>query len=170
MKYLKTPLSEEVIADLEVGDVVSISGWIYTGRDAVLPKVQECIANGTLAEHNIDLKGAVMFHTAVSPAGVGPTSSNKKEIESSFKPLSEAGLKMHLGKGAISKPTIKALNDNNSVFAVIPPTTALFEDQTKERTLVGWPELGMEALHRIKVDGYQAIIAAAHGKSIYDKD
>ena len=77
---------------------------------------------------------------------------------------------MHLGKGAISKPTIKALNDNNSVFAVIPPTTALFEDQTKERTLVGWPELGMEALHRIKVDGYQAIIAAAHGNSIYDKD
>ena len=169
MKYLTTPLSEEVIADLEVGDVVSISGWIYTGRDAVLPIVLECIINGNLAEHNIKLNGAVMFHTAVSPAGVGPTSSNKKEIEDSFEPLSKAGLKMHLGKGEISKSTIDILNVYNAVFAVIPPTTALFEDQTKEREIIGWPELGMEALHRIYVDDYQAIIAAAHGKSIYEK-
>lgn len=169
MKYLTTPLSEELITDLKVGDVVSISGWIYTGRDAVLPKIQECINNGDLAEHNIDLKGAVMFHTAVSPAGVGPTSSNKKEIEASFEPLSKVGLKMHLGKGEISESTIKALKKYNAVFAVIPPTTALFEDQTKEREIVGWPELGMEALHRIYVNGYQAIIAAAHGKSIYEK-
>lgn len=170
MKKLTTPFTEEDIANLQVGDVVSISGWIYTGRDAVLPKVQECIEKGTLEDHHIYLRGAVMFHTAVSPAGVGPTSSNKKEIEASFEPLSKAGLKMHLGKGAISKPTIQALKENNAVFAVIPPTTALFEDQTTERELVGWPEFGMEALHRIKVDGYQAIIAAAHGKSIYDKE
>lgn len=169
MKHLTTPLSEEAIASLEAGDVVTISGWIYTGRDAVLPKVEQCIKDNSLNEHHIDLKGAVIFHTAVSPAGVGPTSSNKKEIEASFGPLSKAGVKMHLGKGQISKETIELLRDNNSVFAVIPPTTALFEDQTKERVLVGWPELGMEALHKIRVEGYQAIIAAAKGKSIYDK-
>lgn len=167
MKYLNTPLSDEVITDLKVGDLISISGWIYTGRDAVLPKIQECINNGDLARHNIDLKGAVMFHTAVSPAGVGPTSSNKNEIEASFEPLSKAGLKLHLGKGEISKSTIKALDKYNAVFAVIPPTSALFEEQTKEREIVGWPELGMEALHRIYVDGYQAVITVAHGKSIY---
>lgn len=109
-----------------------------------------------------------MFHTAVSPAGVGPTSSNKLEIESSFETLSKAGIKLHLGKGAIKPETVKILTDNNSVFAIIPPVTALLESQTLERECVAFPELGMEALYRIKVENYQAIIAAAKGVSIYE--
>jgi len=55
------------------------------------------------------------------------------------------------------------------VFAIIPPVTALLESQTLERECVAWPELGMEALYRIKVKNYQAIIAAAEGESIYAK-
>ena len=50
---------------------------------------------------------------------------------------------------------------------MIPPVTALLESQTEEREVVCYPELGMEALHRIKVNKYQAIIAAAQGESIY---
>lgn len=169
IKHIKTPIDPEIIEDLNVGDVISVSGWIFTGRDAVLPKVEQAIIDGTLNAKGIDIEGGVIFHTAVSPAGVGPTSSNKKEIEESFAPLSEAGIKLFLGKGKISKTTIDAINSNGAVFAVIPPTTALFEDQTKERRVIGWPELGMEALHTIYVEGYQAIIAAAHGKSIYDE-
>lgn len=169
MKNLTTPLSEEAIAQLEVGDVVTITGYIYTGRDAVLPKIVKHAEEGTLANVDVELKGSVIFHTAVSPAGVGPTSSNKLEIESSFEPLSKAGVKMHLGKGAIKEDTVKALTENNAVFAIIPPVTALLESQTMEREVVCYPELGMEAFHRIKVDHYQAIIAAAKGKSIYDK-
>jgi fumarate hydratase subunit beta len=169
MKDLTTPLSEEAIAQLEVGDVITITGYIYTGRDAVLPKIVKHAEEGTLSEINVELKGSVIFHTAVSPAGVGPTSSNKLEIESSFEPLSKAGVKMHLGKGAIKPETIKILAENNAVFAIIPPVTALLESQTMERELICYPELGMEAFHRIKVDHYQAIIAAAKGNSIYDK-
>lgn len=168
MIKLTTPLSEEAIAQLKVGDVVSISGYIYCGRDAVLPKIVKHVAEGTLADVNVDLQGSVIFHTAVSPAGVGPTSSNKLEIESSFEPLSKAGVKMHLGKGAIKPETVKVLADNNAVFAIIPPVTALLESQTLTRECVAWPELGMEALYRIKVENYQAIIAAAKGESIYD--
>lgn len=167
MIYLKTPIQETDISQLQVGDVVSISGYIYTGRDAVLPKIVKLIEQGKLEEYGIDLKGAIIFHTAVSPAGVGPTSSNKFEIESSFPALSKAGVKLHLGKGALSSYTIQSLNENNSVFAVIPPVTALLESLTLEREVVAFPELGMEALHRIKVENYQAIIAVAHGKSIY---
>ena len=74
---------------------------------------------------------------------------------------------MHLGKGAISPQTVKALSDCNAVFAVIPPVTALLESQTLEREIIAYPELGMEALHRIRVENYQAIIAAAKGESIY---
>ena len=167
MIHLTTPFSEEDIAQLKVGDVVSISGWIYTGRDAVLPKIVKHAEEGTLNDVNVGLQGSVIFHTAVSPAGVGPTSSNKLEIESSFEPLSRAGVKMHLGKGAIKPETVKALAENNAVFAVIPPVTALLGSQTEGQKVVAFPELGMEAFNRLKVVKYQAIIAAAKGKSIY---
>lgn len=165
---LTTPLSDEAISQLNVGDVVSLTGYIYTGRDAVLPRIIKLAEENRLSEYGIDLQGAVIFHTAVSPAGVGPTSSNKVEIESSFEPLSKHGVKMHLGKGAISKETVKKLAENNAVFAVIPPVTALLESQTEEREVVAFPELGMEAMNRLKVVKYQAIIGAAKGRSIYD--
>ncbi len=165
---LTTPLSEEVISRLNVGDVVTLTGYIYTGRDAVLPKIVKAAEEGTLSELGIDLQGAVIFHTAVSPAGVGPTSSNKVEIECTFGPLSKVGVKMHLGKGAISKETVMTLKENNAVFAIIPPVTALLGSQTMEQKVIAFPELGMEAFNRLKVVKYQAIIAAAKGESIYD--
>lgn len=167
MIELTTPLSEEVISQLKVGDVVSISGYIYTGRDAVLPKIIKAAEDGTIGQYGIDLQGSVIFHTAVSVAGVGPTSSNKVEIESSFESLSKHGVKMHLGKGAISKETVQALARNNAVFAIIPPVTALLGSQTVEQKVMAFPELGMEAFNRLKVVKYQAIIAAAKGESIY---
>lgn len=164
---LTTPMSEEAVSQLKIGDVVTISGYIYTGRDAVLPKIVKASKDGTLKDLGIDLQGSVIFHTAVSPAGVGPTSSNKVEIESTFEPLSKAGVKMHLGKGAISKETVAALARNNAVFAIIPPVTALLGSQTLEQEIIAFPELGMEAFNRLKVMKYQAIIAAAKGESIY---
>lgn len=168
MKYLETPFGEEVIADLKVGDVVSISGNIYCGRDAVLPRICKELKEGVWDKRGIDLKGGVIFHTAVSPAGVGPTSSNKLEIESSFGTLTKlGGIKVHLGKGAIKPETVRMLAENNAIFAIIPPVTALLESKTTQRECVAWPELGMEALYCIKIENYQAIIAAAHGESIY---
>ena len=90
MIQLTTPISEEAAAALQVGDTVEISGYILCGRDAVLPKVVKMIEDGKADSLGIDLRGQVIFHTAVSPAGVGPTSSNKLEIESSVEPLSAA--------------------------------------------------------------------------------
>lgn len=170
MIELTTPFSEETISQLKVGDVVSISGYIFCGRDAVLPRICKELESGIWELRGIDLRGGVIFHTAVSPAGVGPTSSNKLEIESSFEPLSRmGGIKMHLGKGAIKPETVKDLAENNGVFAIIPPVTALLGSQTSDIQCVCFPELGMEAFYRIKVNHYQVIIAAAKGKSIYDK-
>ena len=168
MIELLTPFNEDTISQLKVGDVVSISGDIFCGRDAVLPRICEELETGTWEKRGIDLQGGVIFHTAVSPAGVGPTSSNKLEIEGSFETLSKlGGIKMHLGKGAIKPETVKMLSENNAVFAIIPPVTALLESHTIERECVAWPELGMEALYRIRVMKYEAIIASVHGKSIY---
>lgn len=169
MKELTVPIEGSEIHDLIVGEVIRLSGVIYCGRDAVLPQICREIENGVWGDRGIDLSGAVMFHTAVSPAGIGPTSSNKVEIEGSFSTLSKAGLKMHLGKGAISKETIAELDRLNAVYAIIPPVTALLGSKTSDIEVAAYPELGMEALHRVKVKGYEVIIAAAHGKSIYDK-
>lgn len=166
MKKLHTPLTEEEIIDLNVGDMVYLSGYIFCGRDAVLPKIVDEVKNGML-DDSIDFRGNVIFHTAVSPAGVGPTSSNKLEIEANIIPLSDAGIKLHLGKGKIRDETVKALQERNAVYAIIPPVTALLESKTSDRICVAHPELGMEALYRIKVKDYPAIIAAAKGRSIY---
>ena len=165
---LTTPIPGEAIAALRVGDTVEISGWILCGRDAVLPRVVAMLRDGTAGRLGVDLRGQVVFHTAVSPAGVGPTSSNKLEIESSIEPLSAAGVKIHLGKGALHSETVAALDRHNAVYAVIPPVTALLEAKTSERKVVAFPELGMEALHLVRVDRYPAIIGAAHGRSIYE--
>lgn len=165
---ITTPITEEVVAKLQVGDTITISGYILCGRDAVLPKVIRMIESGTVEQLGVDLRGQVIFHTAVSPAGVGPTSSNKLEIESSIEPLSKAGIKLHLGKGELHRETIAALEKYNAVYAVIPPVTALLGAKTTETKLIAFPELGMEALHMIKVDRYPAIIGAAHGRSIYE--
>lgn len=168
MQHLTTPIPEDAIAALHVGDTIEISGWILCGRDAVLPKVVAMVRDGTAGQLGVDLRGQVVFHTAVSPAGVGPTSSNKLEIESSIAPLSAAGIKIHLGKGALHPETVAALDKHNAIYAVIPPVTALLEAKTAERKVLAFPELGMEALHLIKVDRYPAIVGAAHGRSIYE--
>lgn len=165
---LRTPISEEDVSNLNIGDTVEISGYILCGRDAVLPKILKMIEDGTIGNLGVDLQGQVIFHTAVSPAGVGPTSSNKLEIESSIEPLSKAGIKLYLGKGKLHPETIAALDKYNAVYAVIPPVTALLGAKTTEQKVVAFPELGMEALHLIRVDKYPAIIGAAHGRSIYD--
>ncbi len=167
---LTTPLSDQAIAALQVGDAVEISGEILCGRDAVLPKVLRLIEEGRADELGVSLQGQVIFHTAVSPAGVGPTSSNKLEIEQSIAPLSAAGIRLHLGKGALHAETVRSLKEYGSVYAVIPPVTALLEAKTLERRVLAFPELGMEALYLIRVDRYPAIIGVAHGRSIYDRE
>ena len=167
---LTTPISEEAAARLQVGDTVTLTGYILCGRDAVLPRVIRMAEEGKAEELGAELKGNVIFHTAVSPAGVGPTSSNKLEIESSIEPLSRLGVKMHLGKGQLHPETVAALNRYNAVYAVIPPVTALLGEKTLEQKLIAFPELGMEARYQLKVDHYPAIIAAAHGRSIYEQE
>ncbi len=167
MKRIYTPIAEEQIRQLKVGDTIEISGNIICGRDAVLPRIVSMIEDGTIDESIIDLNGQVVFHTAVSPAGVGPTSSNKLEIENSMIPLSKAGVRIHLGKGKINDATVRELKKYNAIYAIIPPITALLKSKTSNVQVIAFPELGMEALYMIKAAGYPAIVASANGNSIY---
>lgn len=169
MITLKTPLSAKDVAGLHVGDQVTLVGRILCGRDAVLPRIVRMIEAKDPKLADLRLDGAVIFHTAVSVAGVGPTSSNKLEIEESIPALSTVGVRMHLGKGALKAATVAQLEANGSCFAVTPPTTALFTYKTTSQRVLAFPEEGMEALYEIEVTGLPVIIAAVNGQTMFAK-
>ncbi len=168
MIEVHTPISDECINKLQIGDQIEISGIIYSGRDAILPKLVK-LSRENPEKISIDLKGGIIFHTAVSPAGIGPTSSNKLEIESSIGPLSEKGIKIHIGKGSLSSETVKLLKKFNAVYAITPPVTALLTSKILSKETVMFPEEGMESLHRLRIAGIPVIIAIAHGKSLFEE-
>lgn len=167
MIRLQTPMSDREINKLQIGDQIEIDGTIYCGRDAVLPQLVRLIEKDELSKIKVNLQGTVIFHTAVSPAGIGPTSSNKVEIEGSIPALSKAGVKIHLGKGSLSPKTADELKRYHSVFAITPPVTALFQDKIVSQRVAAFKKEGMEALYEVEVKGFPAIIAIAHGKTIF---
>lgn len=168
MIAIQTPIGEDVIRTLCVGDTLEISGVIYAGRDAVLPKLVR-LGREASGRIEVPLAGGVVFHTAVSPAGIGPTSSNKTEIEDSIGPLSALGIKLHIGKGSLKQETVQALKEHHSVFAITPPVSALLTATIRSQEAVLFPEEGMEAFRRLEVEKFPAIVAIAQGQSLFDR-
>ena len=163
MKKIKTPISDEEISELQIGDKILLSGVMYTGRDAALPQLVELIKKGKTP---INTNGIAIMHTAVSDAGIATTTSNKEEIESTIPFLSENGVKIHIGKGMLNDETKKALNKNNSIFVITPPVAALLTNNVLEKECVAFENEGIEALYKLKVENIPGIVAIAHGKSI----
>jgi fumarate hydratase subunit beta len=163
MKRLTTPVSDEQINELNVGDQVSISGTIYTGRDAALPQLVELVKKGDVP---FDMNGMAIMHTAFSDAGIAPTTSSKVEIESTIPFLSENGVKIHIGKGMLSDETTNALNENNSIFVITPPVAALLTSKVLEKKCVLFENEGMEAMYELKVENIPGIVAIHDKKRI----
>lgn len=163
MKHLTTPITYEDLAGLDVGDQISISGTIYTGRDAALPQLVRLIEKD---EVPFDLNGAVIMHTAFSDAGIAPTTSSKVEIESTIPDLSASGVKVHVGKGMLSDETAKSLNENNSIFVITPPVAALLTNKVLEKKCVLFENEGMEAMFELKVENIPGIVAIHRGQKI----
>ena len=169
MNILHTPITENEIKKMNVGDMLYVSGDILCGRDMVLPQIVKLIREARIEEAGLKLQGALIFHSAVSDAGIGPTSSNKIEIESSIIPLAEAGVKIHLGKGRISRETIDGLNRCASAYAVVPPVTALLGKCVRSKSVICFPEFGMEAFFKIFVEKMPILVAAVNGRDIYER-
>lgn len=163
MKKITTPVSDEEILSLNVGDQISISGVMFTGRDAALPQLVDLIKKDEL---DFDIKGSAIMHTAVSDAGIAPTTSNKEEIESTIPFLSENGVKIHIGKGMLHKNTIKALDYNNSIFVITPPVAALLTSKVMKKECVAFKNEGMEAMYMLEVENIPGIVAVSGGKSL----
>lgn len=163
MKKITTPVSDEEISKLNVGDQISISGVMFTGRDAALPQLVNLIKEDKL---DFDIKGSALMHTAVSDAGIAPTTSNKEEIESTIPFLSENGIKIHIGKGMLHDDTIESLKKNNSIFVITPPVAALLTSRVLKKECVAFQNEGMEAMYKLEVDNIPGIVAVSNGKSI----
>ena len=163
MKHLTTPITSEDLDSLNVGDQITISGTIYTGRDAALPQLVELIKQEKVP---FDLNGSVIMHTAFSEAGIAPTTSNKEEIESTIPVLSENGVKIHIGKGMLSDETVESLKENKSIFVITPPVAALLTSRVLERKCVLFEWEGMEAMFELKVEEIPGIVAIHNGEKI----
>ena len=163
MKHLTTPITSEDLDSLNVGDQITISGTIYTGRDAALPQLVELIKQNKVP---FDLNGSVIMHTAFSEAGIAPTTSNKEEIESTIPVLSENGVKIHIGKGMLSDATVESLKENKSIFVITPPVAALLTSRVIERKCVLFEWEGMEAMFELKVEEIPGIVAIHNGEKI----
>ena len=163
MKNLTTPISDDDITCLSVGDKITISGTIYTGRDAALPQLVELVKRDDVP---FDLEGSVIMHTAFSDAGIAPTTSSKVEIESTIGPLSEAGVKVHIGKGRLGDETVALLDENKSIFVITPPVAALLTSKVCEKKCVLFENEGMEAMYELKVKNIPGIVAVQDKKRI----
>jgi fumarate hydratase subunit beta len=160
---LTTPITDDELENLNVGDKISISGTIYTGRDAALPQLVRLIEKDDVP---FELDGSVIMHTAFSDAGIAPTTSSKVEIESTIPFLSENGVKIHIGKGMLSDETAKSLDENNSIFVITPPVAALLTSKVLEKKCVLFENEGMEAMFELKVKDIPGIVAIHKGEKI----
>ena len=163
MIRLTTPITDEDLSQLTVGDKITISGTIYTGRDAALPQLVELVKEDNVP---FDLNGSVIMHTAFSEAGIAPTTSSKVEIESAIEPLSKSGVRIHVGKGMLSDETVNALNEDKSIFVITPPVGALLTSKVLDKKCVLFENEGMEAMFELKVENIPGIVAIQDGKKI----
>jgi fumarate hydratase subunit beta len=164
---INMPVKEEIVKSLMIGDQIEISGKIFCGRDAVLPQIVTLLTEKGENALGVSLQGGAIFHTAVSPAGIGPTTSSKAEIQGTMGPLSKLGIKFHIGKGALPEETVDILAKFNSIFVITPPVTALFNNSMISERVVAFENEGMEAFFELEVKDFPAIVAIAHGKSIF---
>ena len=163
---ISTPAVED-IHDAVAGARVEISGIIYTARDAILPKIARLIEQGIVNDLPIKLEGAAIMHTAYSPSGFGPTSSNKEEIEGTMGILSQAGVRLHIGKGIIKQETVAHISRYGAMFIVTPPVSALLQSRLISQRVVAFAEEGIEAMHELRINSMPGIVAAAKGVSIF---
>ncbi len=163
MEHIQTPVGDNDIEKLNAGDQILISGTVYTGRDAALPQLVKVIEENKL---DFNIHGSAIMHTAVSDAGIAPTTSNKYEIESTIPFLSEHGVKIHIGKGMLSQDTVNSLEKNNSIFVITPPVAALLTDKIITKKCIAFENEGMEAMYELKVEKIPGIVAVSKGKHV----
>ncbi|MFH1776928.1 MAG: FumA C-terminus/TtdB family hydratase beta subunit [Candidatus Omnitrophota bacterium] len=174
MKEIVTPLTSNIIERLKVGQKVSLSGIIYTARDAAHKRLYSALKSRHVLP--LDLTGQVIFYCGPTPAppgkvigACGPTTSSRMD---KFTPLLLAhGLKGMIGKGERSCEVKTAIRKNNAVyFLAVGGAAALLSQYVKEAFMYIYLDLGPEAIYQLKVEKFPLIVGIdSTGRSIYDK-
>ena len=172
-KHLTLPLKKEELLALRAGDVVTVTGTVYTARDAAhLRMVQELDAGKELP---FPIEGACIYYAGPCPAApgevigpCGPTTSSRMDP---YTPrLIAEGLTAIIGKGPRAKSVVDALRGNAVYFAATGGAGLLIASHIKEAEVIAYPELGTEAVRRLRVEDLPLIVAIdSEGNDLYQK-
>ncbi len=172
VKDIETPLSDGDVESLRAGDRVRITGVLYTARDAAHARLMPLMEAGQPLP--FDVRGQIIYYTGPSPArpgdvvgSVGPTTGGRMD---KFTPkLLALGLKGTIGKGARSQPVKDALRAHTGVyFGAIGGAGAVLSQFVRKLEVVAYEDLGTEAIRRLEVEGFPAIVVNdCHGGDLY---
>lgn len=174
VKKITTPLTDEVVKDLRIGDAVEITGVIYQARDAAHKKLVALLEAGEGLP--FDLQGAIVYYMGPSPAkpgrpigSAGPTTSGRMDAYAPL--LMKHGLKGMIGKGLRSQDVKDAMKQYTAVyFAATGGAGALLAQRITGNEVIAWPELGAEAVARLEVVDFPAIVVNdCHGGDLYEE-
>ena len=174
MEYkINAPFDNETISKLKSGDMVFITGTIYTARDAAHKRMKEAIDNGEKLP--IDVDGNVIYYMGPSPAregrpigSAGPTTASRMD---KYAPtLLDMGLKGMIGKGKRSQAVIDAIVRNGAVYlAAIGGAGALLSKAIVSSEVVAYDDLGTEAIRKLTVENFPAIVVIdSQGNNLYE--
>ena len=160
---ITSPFEPEVIEKLRAGDKVLISGVIFTARDTAHQRLTKAIASGEKLPFNV--KGQTLYYMGPSPArpgwvigSAGPTTSSR--MDTYTPPLLDAGLRAMIGKGSRSPEVREAIKKHRAIYLVtFGGAGALLARAIKKAEVIAYPELAAEAIMRLEVEGFPAIVA-----------
>lgn len=160
--HLTTPLTDEAVAQLRSGDVVFLSGTIYTARDAAHRRLAESLDRGE--DLPFDLRGAVIYYVGPSPAppgrpigSAGPTTSYRMD---SYAPrLHALGLKATIGKGRRNTEVRDALKAHTGAYlGATGGAGALLSQCITAATVIAYDDLGPEAIRELTVKDFPLLV------------
>jgi fumarate hydratase subunit beta len=159
---LTTPITDDDVSALKIGDHVTITGVIYTARDAAHNRmVQTLDAGGALP---FDVKGQLIYYVGPTPTrpghvagAVGPTTSMRMDP---FTPrLLEQGLKACMGKGNRGPDVQEALKKYHAVyFMAVGGAGAMLSQFVKKIEVIAYEDLGTESIKRLEVEDFPAVV------------
>lgn len=174
MNYsIKTPLTMETVKKLKAGDIVSISGVVYTARDAAHKKMITLLNEGKSLPFNVE--NQVIYYVGPCPArpgevigSAGPTTSGRMDA---YAPeLIKLGLKGMIGKGLRCKNVIDSMKKYGAVyFGAIGGAAALIAQTIVKEEIIAFPELGAEAVRKLTVKDFPAVVVIdSNGNDLYE--
>ena len=174
MIEIRAPFKNDDIDKLVCGDIIKLSGVIYTARDAAHKRMIDAINNNEKLPFDVD--GSGIYYVGPSPnkknqviGSAGPTTSYR--MDDLTVPLLERGLKVMIGKGKRSEEVINSMIKNKAVYlAAIGGAGAYISNTIKKCEVIAYEDLGPEAVRKLEVEDLQLIVAIdCYGNNIYEK-